>query len=109
MVHTCDLADAAQRRLDYSCVEWQWWWVHLLIFTFAQLMAVASHCRNFLQDGVQVGNRSDGFSFAYDAWHGSIGALGLMALLLTPAQVTYRYNLLPRKFLVGLRCAGATH
>jgi len=108
MTHlACDLIEAAQLRLRYSCTRFQWLWLHSLMYTFFELFMCMTHLRAFQDSGEEL-TRDGILLFFTDFFHLGFGVIGLFAALVTPALVTQMYTDCPACVVMSLRKRGVS-
>ena len=101
---------ASQARLDYTCHQWSWLGLHLLIFALCQIMVVVANVESFL-----VGfsyDRGDPYYWWWvlqDIFHG-VGGLVLNAIYFTfMTHVTRSCEKATVSLTDALRDCGASH
>jgi len=99
------LMEGCQDRLNYSCVNWQYLWVHFLVFSLFEILITMTHVRLVIVGEVAL-DRDGLLEIAFDVFHGSIGFFTLIGCLVTPALVTSSYGELPTSVGLSLRAQG---
>lgn len=92
-----DIIDSAQERLDYSCCRWQLLWIHMVAFTFGQMLVSMLHLRR----SIAFDDLGEVLRTCTDIFHGMFGAAALLSVLIAPAMVTQRFKDAPATILNG--------
>lgn len=109
----CRAAERAQERLDVNCSEWQWLWIHQVVYAFAQILVVVVQGDHIVQsetraDSWQRMQRYSDFGVVYPMFHFALGGSVLLTALITPSLTTHFFTLTCRVMLKAMRLRGAT-